>query len=99
MDNNNNNNLNNFSHIDDENAPLALTWTEKSSEEESQPKQNVSETMKFDHLGPIIINSDGSTSRISNWDTMTETEQQKTLKLIARRNQIRRDNLGGEITF
>jgi predicted Fe-S protein YdhL (DUF1289 family) len=45
--------------------------------------------VKLDHLGPIILNTDGSTSRISNWSDMTEQEQQNTLRLIAKRNKKR----------
>lgn len=47
------------------------------------------ETLKLDHLGPIIINTDGTTMRIDNWDTLTKAEQTKTWQLISARNQKR----------
>ena len=45
--------------------------------------------LKLDALGPIVINSDGSSSRITNWPTMTEAEQQNTMRLVAKRNKKR----------
>ena len=39
------------------------------------PQLRVGETMAFEELGPIIVNSDGSTRRITNWDQMTPAEQ------------------------
>jgi len=38
--------------------------------------------LALDHLGPIVINSDGSTSRIANWAEMNPEEQEKTARLI-----------------
>lgn len=43
----------------------------------------------LEHLGPVVINSDGSTSRISNWETMTERERENAARLIAKRNKKR----------
>ncbi|CAJ1421659.1 unnamed protein product [Effrenium voratum] len=31
--------------------------------------------MKMDHLGPVIVNEDGSMRRIANWNEMTQQEQ------------------------
>lgn len=55
--------------------------------------------VKLDGLGPIIINSDGSTSRIANWAEMTPEEQERTQRIIAKRNmqRIQRSNAGGLI--
>lgn len=50
-------------------------------------------SVKFDSLGPIIINSDGTMSKIPNWDTLTDHEKAKTLRLIAKRNKMRREAL------
>lgn len=49
--------------------------------------------LKLDALGPIVLNSDGTTSRISNWSTMTEAEQRNTMRLIAKRNKKRQAEL------
>lgn len=40
-------------------------------------------------LGPIIINADGTTRRITNWNTLTKGEQESSWRLISKRNQER----------
>lgn len=50
-------------------------------------------TVPLDHLGPIVVNQDGSMSRISNWDKMTEMEQKNTLRIIGKRNKQRLEAL------
>ena len=44
-------------------------------------------------LGPIILNSDGSMSRIPNWKDMPKSEQEKTMRVIAKRNKSRKAKL------
>ena len=44
----------------------------------SDPNSNLrsiklGEKISFEEWGPIILNSDGTTRRISNWDTLTGT--------------------------
>ncbi len=56
---------------------------------EASHKITLGETLKLDHLGPIIINTDGTTRRIENWDTLTKAEQANTWRLISARNQKR----------
>ncbi|KAL7922928.1 hypothetical protein ACQKWADRAFT_312463 [Trichoderma austrokoningii] len=46
-------------------------------------------TVKLDALGPLVVNVDGTMSRISNWDKMAEIERQNTLRIIGKRNQQR----------
>lgn len=46
-------------------------------------------TVKLDGLGPLVVNVDGTMSRISNWDKMAEIEKQNTLRIIGKRNQQR----------
>ncbi|KAI0087693.1 hypothetical protein BDY19DRAFT_952666 [Irpex rosettiformis] len=46
------------------------------------------ETMKFDELGPMVVNSDGTLSRIANWQNMTEGERERTVKVLVARNKI-----------
>jgi hypothetical protein len=50
-------------------------------------------SMALDSLGPVVVNSDGTMSRIANWDKMTEAEQRNTMRLIAKRNKIRMNTL------
>ena len=54
-------------------------------------------SLKFDNLGAIIVNNDGTMSRIDNWHDMTEREQQNTVRLIAKRNKNRREKLQNEL--
>ena len=51
------------------------------------------ETLKLDELGPIIINTDGTTRRITNWDKLTKNEQTTTWRLISARNKKRIEEL------
>ncbi|BFZ58420.1 hypothetical protein PYCC9005_005482 [Savitreella phatthalungensis] len=51
------------------------------------------ERISLDVLGPMVINSDGSVSRIANWHDLTEAEQARILRVIARRNAARRQAL------
>lgn len=51
------------------------------------------ESIKLDHLGPIILNSDGTTRQISNWDTLSEREREVTWRRIKKRNEERRQQL------
>lgn len=50
---------------------------------------NGSTTIKLDHLGPMVVNVDGSLGRITNWNDMTEMEQKNTLRVVGKRNQAR----------
>mmetsp|Transcript_12730 Transcript_12730/g.40373 ORF Transcript_12730/g.40373 Transcript_12730/m.40373 type:complete len:215 (+) Transcript_12730:1-645(+) len=47
------------------------------------------EPVKLDALGPVVINKDGTASRITNWPEMTPAEQENTLRIIVKRNRAR----------
>jgi hypothetical protein len=49
--------------------------------------------VKLDALGPVVVNSDGTMARISTWHEMTGAEQQKTMRVIGKRNQSRMKKL------
>ena len=51
------------------------------------------EKLSLDHLGPIIINTDGTTKRITNWDKLTEDERKTTWRVISTRNKKRLEEL------
>jgi len=51
------------------------------------------EALKLDDLGPIIINTDGTTRRISNWSEMTKQEQESSWRMISARNKKRIEEL------
>ncbi|OCH86235.1 hypothetical protein OBBRIDRAFT_738328 [Obba rivulosa] len=43
--------------------------------------------MKLDSLGPMVVNSDGTISRIANWQSMTDAEKERTMRVVGARNQ------------
>lgn len=45
---------------------------------------------KLEELGPIILNTDGSMSRIPNWLVLSPTERLNAARLISKRNERRR---------
>lgn len=50
-------------------------------------------TVSLDHLGPMVVNVDGTLSRIGNWEQMTEIERKNTLRVLGKRNKQRLDAL------
>jgi hypothetical protein len=74
-------------------APLPLP--EPASSDATQLNVN-GEGVKLDHLGPLVVNKDGTLSRIANWDKMAEIEKQNTLRILGKRNQLRMGELKGE---
>ncbi|EKD13987.1 hypothetical protein MBM_07664 [Drepanopeziza brunnea f. sp. 'multigermtubi' MB_m1] len=46
-------------------------------------------SVKLDQLGPMVVNADGTLSRISNWEKMADVEKEATVRIIAKRNQAR----------
>ncbi|RAH61824.1 hypothetical protein BO85DRAFT_445224 [Aspergillus piperis CBS 112811] len=79
---------------DEENKPiLALP------DAESATKLDVSgdgSAVALDHLGPVVVNQDGTLSRISNWEAMTEIEKKNTLRVLGKRNKMRLEALKRE---
>jgi hypothetical protein len=76
---------------------LALPSTESSGNSQQAQKLDLSaeggSTVTLDHLGPMVVNVDGTMSRISNWEQMAEIERKNTLRIIAKRNKQRLDAL------
>jgi len=62
----------------------------ESSNDPSIPSIKLGESIKFEEMGPVIINADGSTRQIANWDKMTQAEQQVAWRRISKRNEERR---------
>lgn len=50
-------------------------------------------TVKLDALGPLVVNEDGTMSRISNWTEMAEIEKKNTLRILGKRNKQRLEAL------
>jgi len=61
--------------------------------DESIPTLKFGETLRLDALGPIIINTDGSTRRIDNWNELSEQEKEVSWRRISKRNEERRKAL------
>jgi hypothetical protein len=57
------------------------------------PSIKLGETISFEEMGPVIINTDGTTRRIDNWDSLTENEKKVTWRRISKRNEERRQAL------
>lgn len=75
---------------------LYLPSTESSSD--GQAKQlrldlGADRGVTLDHLGPMVVNADGTLSRIGNWEQMTEIERQNTLRILGKRNKQRLEKL------
>lgn len=51
------------------------------------------QSVTLDHLGPMVVNTDGTISRINNWTQMTDMERQSTMRIIVKRNKARLDAL------
>eukprot|EP01031_Cornospumella_fuschlensis_P038306 gene38306-46549_t len=50
---------------------------------------SLGESVAMDELGPIIINPDGTTRRITNWNTLSKQEQMNSWRVIGERNKKR----------
>ncbi|TBU21484.1 hypothetical protein BD311DRAFT_772042 [Dichomitus squalens] len=49
-------------------------------------------TFTFNKLGPVVVNSDGTLSRIANWEQMAPIERETTLRVLVARNKVRLAN-------
>lgn len=67
------------------------------AEERKKRKDQIDVTgdqgIRFDHLGPIVVNKDGTMSRITNWDKMAAIEKENTLRILGKRNKARMEAL------
>ncbi|KAE9372534.1 hypothetical protein N431DRAFT_457243 [Stipitochalara longipes BDJ] len=72
----------------DSKKPLALPEAPHNSTTQLD-MSNGDVSIKLDHLGPMVVNVDGTMSRISNWDKMADIEKENTLRIIGKRNKAR----------
>ncbi|KAL7423388.1 hypothetical protein Q5752_002692 [Cryptotrichosporon argae] len=55
------------------------------------------QVVRLDKLGPMIVNSDGTLSRIQNWQDLHPIEQERTVRLLVKkRNLVRMRKLDAE---
>lgn len=74
----------------DNNAPKApLALPEAPANATQLDMSTGGTTVSLDHLGPMVVNVDGTMSRIANWDKMAEIEKKNTLRIIGKRNKDR----------
>lgn len=90
---NGNNNNNNENNNDNESPLLQLPPSDPNKNDDNIQTLKMGEAIKLDHLGPIILNTDGTTRRIDNWDILTEKEREVTWRRIKKRNEERRQAL------
>jgi hypothetical protein len=77
-----------------QNTPLPLPSPDSSTNDTTTiDLSSGSNTVALDHLGPLVVNKDGTLSRISNWGEMSEIERQNTVRVLGKRNMLRREAL------
>lgn len=81
------------SESQDGGAPLGLPAPPGEGEAIQLDMSSGGDTVRLDSLGPMVVNKDGSISRIGNWDQMTEMEQKNTLRIVGKRNKSRMEAL------
>ncbi|RYP05618.1 hypothetical protein DL764_003679 [Monosporascus ibericus] len=72
-------------------GPLPLPEPSKAGDD-GMPTQQLAlggTGVKLDHLGPLVVNEDGTLSRIANWGKMADIERENTLRILGRRNKAR----------
>jgi len=78
----------------DSHAPLPLPPPPTDLDPSTTTKLNVGgEAVKLDKLGPLVVNKDGTLSRIANWEQMADIEKANTLRILCKRNMLRREDL------
>ncbi|OCF59293.1 hypothetical protein L486_03796 [Kwoniella mangroviensis CBS 10435] len=80
-----------------EDAPQEDVSAEQDEEEIQSLDLGEGNVIKLDKLGPMIINSDGTLSRIQNWQELHPIEQERTVRLLVKkRNLVRLQKLDAE---
>jgi hypothetical protein len=46
-----------------------------------------------DEMGPLVVNEDGTLSRITSWAQMTVGERERTVRVLSKRNKLRLEQL------
>ena len=77
----------------EEDSNDSIKFLPEPSTTEKSREIKLGEAIRFEELGPIIINPDGTTRRITNWENLTKQEQASTFRLISARNKKRLEDL------
>ncbi|KAF9152786.1 hypothetical protein BG015_004687 [Linnemannia schmuckeri] len=97
--NNNNQNDQTEEHQDSSSKPvLALPAPgDFSSMSSDAPALEVNgQDIKLDLLGPVVVNEDGTMSRIDNWHEMADIEKANVRRILLKRNATRLARLRAE---
>jgi hypothetical protein len=78
------------------NTPLPLPEPAQDGQTTIIDMSTGGQTVKLDHMGPLVVNKDGTLSRISNWGEMSEIERANTVRILGKRNMLRREALAGQ---
>jgi hypothetical protein len=73
--------------------PQLPASTDDDDDNKNIPRIQLGESISFERLGPIILNSDGTTRTIDNWSELSESERAVAWRRIAKRNADRREAL------
>ncbi|SAM08697.1 hypothetical protein [Absidia glauca] len=61
--------------------------------EETVEQIGVDDTYKLKELGPVVVNADGTLSRINNWKDMADIEKTNVNRILLKRNRQRLEQL------
>ncbi|XAO25306.1 hypothetical protein I312_104128 [Cryptococcus bacillisporus CA1280] len=76
-------------HQSDKRQPLAIEYNGPNRGEEIQTLDlGEGNVIKLDKLGPMIINNDGTMSRIQNWQDLHPIEQERTVRLLVKKRNL-----------
>ncbi|KAI8060528.1 hypothetical protein BC940DRAFT_337499 [Gongronella butleri] len=56
---------------------------------EETVKVDIDDTYKLKELGPVVVNEDGTMSRINNWHEMADIERDNVNRILLKRNRER----------
>lgn len=84
--------FNRMSEQEQKQEPLALPAAETAT----RIDVSQGETFKLDSMGPVVVNKNGTLSRIANWQNMTDLEKENTLRVLGKRNMLRQEKMKAE---
>lgn len=83
---------------DDQKVGLNIPQTDAQDPEINIPRLDAKgavdqQPLGFDGLGPLVVNKDGTLSRLDNWQQMTPQERRRTIDYLKKRNMLRLEGL------
>ncbi|BGP57438.1 hypothetical protein JCM8202_001996 [Rhodotorula sphaerocarpa] len=80
-----------------EKPTLALPAPSDADENHTQLEVNGQAFSLYDRMGPTVVNSDGTLSRIADWAEKTPAERERILRVLGKRNMLRLDQKKAEL--